>query len=398
MGHTGHLIHGVLIVLTFVGIIGWWMWRSLRRSEEPVGLIAKWVITAVLVPAIFLAGGSGVYAPLFGAVIGVMLAVVWARSIAGLVARPFENLFTGGDIPPDPQPFYSIAEAKRKKGLYHESVFEIHRQLKEFPNDVTGQVLLAEIQAENLNDLPGAQVTIERLCAQPGHAPGNIAIALNRLADWHLKFGQDVASARHALERIIELLPGSEPAQMAAHRIAHLGTTESLLASRDRQVIQVRPGAQNLGLLKDSPALQNPTEDPAVQAAEYVKHLEQHPLDSDIREKLALIYAEHYQRLDLATEQLEQLIQQPNQPTQHQARWLNLLASLHIKYGSDYELARGALERIIDFHPGTAIASMAAQRLAHLKLDLKGKEKSQVVKLGTYEKNIGLKKPPQGHQ
>src|SRR5712691_9827688 len=113
MRHTGHLLHGAVILLIFFGIVGWWMWRSLRRSEEPVGLIAKWVITAVLVPAIFLAGGAGVYAPILGAVIGLMLAIIWARSIAGLFARPFENLFTGGDIPPDPQPFYSIAEAKR---------------------------------------------------------------------------------------------------------------------------------------------------------------------------------------------------------------------------------------------------------------------------------------------
>ena len=393
MGRTADIIRGTLILLIFLGLLGWWMYRCLRRSEEPVGLIGKWVITALMLPALFLAGGAGLLAPPFAAVIGLILAIVWGRSVTGLIARPFVNLFTGGDTAPVPQPFYSIAEAKRKKGQFHEAVFAIHEQLKKFPKDVTGQVLLAEIQAENLNDLPGAQLTIERFCQQPGHAPANIAIALHQLADWQLKFGQDVPSARQSLEKIIQLLPDSEQAQMAAHRIAHLGTTESLLESHDRQAIRMKPGVDNIGLLKESASLQKPAEDPVAKAAEYVKHLENHPLDSEAREKLAIIYAEHYHRLDLATDQLEQLIQQPNQPMKQQARWLNLLARLHIEHGNDYELAKGALQRIIEFHAGTALAAMAEQRLSHLKLDLKGKEEGHVVKLGSYEQNIGLRKP-----
>ena len=392
MTRIGLIIQSVLAALIFVGLLGWWMYRSLRRSEEPVRLIVKWIITALMAPAIFLAGGAGPYGIIFALVIAAVLVITWGRSICAVAARPFENLFTGGDVPPDPQPFYSIAQAKRKKGQFQEAAFEIHRQLERFPNDVTGQLLLAEIQAENLNDLAGAQLTIERLCSQPGHAPAHFVTAFNSLADWHLKFGQDVASARQALEKIIELLPGSEAAQIAAHRIAHLGTTESLLASHDPQTIRVRPGVANVGLLKESASLQKPAEDPVAQAAAYVKHLEEHPLDSEVREKLALIYAQHYQRLDLATEQLEQLIQQPNQPGKLQARWLNLLAGLHIDYGHDFELAKGALQRIIDFHAGTALAAMAQQRLDHLKLDLKGKDQSHIVKLGSYEQNIGLKK------
>jgi tetratricopeptide (TPR) repeat protein len=394
MGSTGHIIHGVLSVLIVLGVLGWWMYRSLRRSEEPVGLIAKWLITALVIPAIFLAGGTGVFMPIFGAIIGIVVAGIWARSIAGAIARPFVNLFTGGETPPDPQPYYSIAEAKRKKGEYHEAVSAIQQQLQKFPNDITGQVMLAEIQAENLNDLPGAQLTIERLCQQPGHAPGSLAVALHRLADWHLKFGQDVPAARHTLEKIVELFPDTEQAQMAAQRIAHLGSTESLLAPHDRQAIRLRPGVDNVGLLKDSSSLQKAPEDLAAKAAEYVKHLEAHPLDSEAREKLAIIYAEHYQRLDLATDQLEQLIQQPTQPAKQKAHWLNLLASLHIHHGHDYEMARGALQRIIDTHAGTALASQAEQRLAHLRLDLKGKEDSHSVKLGAYDQNIGLKSPP----
>jgi len=382
-----------------IGVFVWWLVRRKQWRDEPANLGFRAALSLVSATLLLAMGrwvgfgyGGAFIVPFSCVAFVVVMSIVWAPLIGEWVARPFTSLFDGGGQKVEPQPLYSIAEAKRKKGRYHEAVFAIHEQLRKFPNDLTGQVLLAEIQAQNLNDLPGAQLTIQRLCEQKGHAAANIAIALNQLADWHLKVAQDIDSARQALEKIAELLPGSEQAQIAAHRIAHLGTTENLLSSHQREVFRLRPGVNNVGLLKDSSSLQKPPEDPAAKAAEYVQHLEVHPLDSEVREKLALIYAEHYQRLDLATEQLEQLIQQPNHPGKQQAHWLNLLAGLHIQYGQDYELARGALQRIIDFHAGTAIAALAEQRLAHLKLDLKGKEKSHGVKLGTYEQNIGLKK------
>jgi hypothetical protein len=52
------------------------------------------------------------------------------------------------------------------------------------------------------------------------------------------------------------------------------------------------------------------------------------------------------------------------------------------------------LQRIIDFHSGTALAAIAQQRLSHLKLDLKGTRETPVVKLGQYQQNIGLTGPP----
>jgi hypothetical protein len=109
------------------------------------------------------------------------------------------------------------------------------------------------------------------------------------------------------------------------------------------------------------------------------------------REKLATIYAERYERLDLAADQLNQLVESPNHPPKEIARWLNLLADLQIKFGADYEVIRETLQRIIDRFPGLAPAELAQQRIEHLKLELKGKERGHVVKLGTYEQNIGLK-------
>ncbi len=101
---------------------------------------------------------------------------------------------------------------------------EIRKQLERFPADVEGQLLLAQIQAEDLNDLPAAELTIQHFCEQPGHAPQNIAFALYSMADWYLALRRDREAAQRHLEKIIELLPGSEVALGAAQRIAHLGT------------------------------------------------------------------------------------------------------------------------------------------------------------------------------
>ena len=119
--------------------------------------------------------------------------------------------------------------------------------------------------------------------------------------------------------------------------------------------------------------------------------MEEHPLDTEAREKLALIYADHYGRLDLASDQLEQMISQPNQPARLVVHWLNLLADLQIRSGSDYETVKATVQRIIDRDPELAAAGIARNRLALLKLEMKARKKSEDVKMGTYEQNIGLK-------
>jgi tetratricopeptide (TPR) repeat protein len=331
------------------------------------------------------------------AVFGVVLAAIWRRNIADMVAKPIASLYDGGSQEPIPHPAYSVAQANQKQGRYLEAVAGIRKQLDRFPTDVEGQMLLAQIQAENLQDLPAAELTIQRFCDQPGHAPQNVTFALYSLADWHLKVGRDREAARRDLEKIIELLPESEFALGAAHRIAHLGSTEMLLAPDERKKFIVAEGPQSLGLLRGQNHLKPAELDPAQMAAECVKHLEQHPLDTEAREKLAVIYADHYGRLDMATNELEQMIEQPNQPARLIVHWLNLLADLQIRSGASFEAAQQTLQRIVDREPGLAAAEIARHRLALLKLEMKSREKSQVVKLGSYEQNIGLKRGSPRH-
>ncbi len=384
----------------FVGLIGWVMWRCLKRSREPGQLITKWVLTLVVftwmiwkvIPMVARGGYEGAFMGIpLTAASGLILAIIWRHSIAGIIAKPFGALYDGGDAEVDPQAYYSIAEAKRKRGHYQEAVAAVRKQLEKFPTDFTGQMLLAEIQAENLNDLPGAEVTIHRLCQQPGHAPRNVAYAFNTLADWHLKYAVDRDAARADLQRIVERFPDSELALVAEQRIGHLAGTDYMLATHDRPQVHLPEGVKNVGLLSSSQHLTPTGRDPAEVAGEYVRHLEQHPQDTEAREKLAVIYADHFQRLDLAADQLQQLIDQPNQPARQVIHWLNLLADLQIRHGAGYDPARQTLAQIIERYPNQAGADMARNRMDLLKLELKAKSVTSSVKLGDYEQNIGLK-------
>lgn len=394
--------YGLFVLLAGIGLAGWCAWRLLKNSTDPAALLFRWIVTIGIVLGGYffidwIIGPQGgaiekVVGLMASLVLALILAFLWAPPIVDVVSNWIGSLFTGGNTPPDPQPYYSIAETKRKQYKFKEALYEVQRQLEKFPTDVTGQMMLASIQAENLDNLPAAQITIERLCQQPGHTPPQIANAWNALADWHLKL-QDTEAARAALEQIIARFPDTEQAQLAAQRIAHLASKETLLAAHEHKPIHLRHGAEDIGLMKDPLSLLKPEQDPAEVAGQLVKHLEQHPLDNEVREKLALIYAEHYQRLDLATDQFEQLITAPTQPGKEVARWLNTLADLQLKHGADYDTIRQTLQRVVDLFPELAAAQLAQQRIELLRLELKGKEKSQVVKLGSYEKDLGLKGP-----
>jgi tetratricopeptide (TPR) repeat protein len=386
----------VSVVLSVIGLafLVWFFIRTLKRTVNPPMLILKWVFTIPFVIfCIWMARQLGPFGPFVIVFMAVALSPVWTPHIGEWLAKPLADLYDGGGQEVEPKPYYSIARAKRKLYRPLEAVVEIRKQLARFPNDYEGVHLLAAVQAEDMKDLTGAEMTLNHFCDSPAAPPKQVAAALTQLADWHLKLAHDADSARAALEKIIAKFPDSELALAAAQRIAHLGGAENmLLAALNRQPTAMPEGVKSIGL-RDSMRDLIPAEaDPAKLAADYVKHLEQHPLDTEAREKLAIIYAAHYGRLDMATNELAQLINEPNQPPRHVAHWLNLLADLQIRAGADYDTVRPTLEKIIEHFPGMAVADLARSRLAHLKLEIKGKkEETPGMKLGVYEQNIGLK-------
>jgi hypothetical protein len=392
----GRIILTALSLVVIVVFLYVWLGRIRDKQSLMYRLAATGIlfgfffITAI--PSFRAGGVGGVFGLFYAMIFGALMAIVWVPPVVGFFGDMVGSIYTGGNDAPDPKPLLSIFHAKRAKGQYFEALAEIRRQLDKFPEDYECMLLLAELQAENLDDLPGADVTIHRLCRQPGLAPANIASALSRLADWHLSLTKDREAAQRVLEEIITLLPDTEMSLKAAQRIAHLAGTEALLAPAQRQTISVKKGEQRLGLVRDQGRLKLKETDQGQVAADYVKHLEQHPFDTEVREKLAVVYAGHFHRLDLALDQLEQLVQQPNHPPKQVVHWLNLMADLQVREGAPLEGVRDTLQRIVDIYPDLALAENARRRLDIVGLELKAKGKSRAVPLGQYEQNIGLKR------
>jgi tetratricopeptide (TPR) repeat protein len=292
-----------------------------------------------------------------------------------------------------PKPYYSSALAQRQRGQYAEALAVIREELARFPGDYTGVALLARIQAEDQKDLAAAERTLNEFCAGPETPPNQFAAAQTQLADWQLQLAQDIPAARRALEKIGARYPASELALRAAQRLAHLeGAAIFMQAKRDRPTIAVPAGVPNLGLLESPVLLQPLAPDPVTLINGYVKHLAAHPDDTEVRELLAVAYADHCQRLDLATAELFHLISIPHQPDKRVAHWLTLLANLQIQHHADYDTVRLTLEKIVTAFPGQPAAHAAQARLNHLHQVLKGAEApGPAKKLGVYEQNLGLK-------
>lgn len=401
MGRTVHTIANIVFALISLGAFGWLFWYAWQKSTDRSVLVLKWVLTAPITYVIVRTvvpsasgdlGLNSIFSIVVMLLCGIFLALIWVGSVTDFFAKPLAALFDGGDVPPEPKPQYSIAISKRKRNKPLEAVLAIREQLAKFPNDYEGVSLLAHIQAEDLKDLPSAEMTFNHFCEWDKAPPKQAAAALTQLADWHLKFFQDAFSARTALQRIVEKYPDSDLALVAKQRIAHLGGTEkNLLAASERGPMAVPEGVKNVGLLESSAHLV-PAETPPDQVAGiYVKHLQEHPDDTEAREKLAVLYATHYQRLDMAATELEQMINEPNHPYKRTAHWLNLLADLQVRGGADYETVRATLEKIVERFPDYGVAEVARSRLAHLKLEFKALEKTPNKTMGEYEQNVGLK-------
>ena len=397
---------GLAVFVTAVGL--WATYAFLRRSEDPKRSLAKLLLTVVVVGGtlgliIFVSTSrqadeyfgplaKAFILPIAIAVGCVILGVLWTSEISGTLLGPLLNSFTGGGEALEPRPYYSAVRAKRHRGQFVEAVAEVRRQLAQFPQDYEGVLLLAGLLAENLQDLPGAEIALRNFCEQPSAPPRQVFAALTQLADWQLKLAADADAARATFQQIIDRFPDTEMALQARQRLAHVtATAQSILAQHDGQAVPLPEGVQNLGL-REPAAFAQPREiEPGQLAAAYVKQLEQHPHDTEAREKLAAIYATHFRRLDLAAMELEQLIGEPKHSARQVAQWLNQLASYQVELGADVATVCATLERIVEKFPGSPAAEVAQRRLARVNAEIRGRTATPSVTLGEYEQRAGLK-------
>jgi len=260
-------------------------------------------------------------------------------------------------------PMYARAIARMKFGKYSEAEWEIIRELEKSEDDFDGWMMLAGLYANNFHDPLEAEQTILGICDHPKTTSSQLSVALHQLAHWQLQWG-DPTAARRSLQMICSRLPGSHLAHMAQLRINQLPAS----AAEQRQ--QQRAAAIPLPALSETidqalPAPESRVErhKAAEEANACVEILKAAPDNVSARERLARLLAEHLDKPERGIEQVNLLLDMPDQPDTRRAEWLGLLAAWHIRHLHDTDTGRKLLERLMREFPQSAQAFAARRRI-----------------------------------
>ena len=332
--------------------LGWVLVEAGNGSEGEThrqfkGLCLSCLI-AMVVPALLIALFGGW--PLLG-----LAAIAVFAPMAGYGAQALQLKKT--------PPMYARAIARMKFGKYTEAEWEIIRELEKCEDDFEGWMMLAGLYANNFNDLPEAEQTVLEICEQPRTTPSQLSVALHRLADWHLRQG-DPAAARRALEMICHRLPGSHLAHMAQLRINQLPVSVAELRRQQGPASIPLPAlGDTLDEAPDAPESETARQQAAAEANDCVEILKGDPNSVPARERLARLFAERLGQPDLGIEQVNLLLDLPDQPEARRAEWLGLIAAWHLRYRHDPAAGRNVLERLVREYPQTPQALSARRRL-----------------------------------
>lgn len=263
-------------------------------------------------------------------------------------------------------PSYSIAVARMKFGRFADAEKHVLAELEKCETDYDGWMMLAELYALHFHELHEAEAAIHNLAAEPTITDFQVTMAFHRLADWHLKPGNDPVAARRTLEEICIRMPGSHFATMARHRISQIPETrEELFEQRKTKTLRMPALNEDFG----DEGLAMPRK-PGVSRAEVLaqidklaQRLTRNPNDVPGREDLALALAEGAGKVEMGIEQLNLLLEMPDQPEQKCAQWLAQIAVWQYKLSKDPGAARAVLERLIREFPQTPQAFSAQRRL-----------------------------------
>jgi tetratricopeptide (TPR) repeat protein len=391
----------LFIGLAALSLVTWVAWklsqgRNLISKEDFDRLF---LTTGILISVALLSGAARWLDAKTPAAISLLVTLVamgallylWLPRIGRAVLSPLTSAYDGGDEEVELKPFYHRANALRKQGKYLDALSEIRSQLEEFPDDTEGMMLEAEVQSDDLKDIPAALGTLTAILATPERQARDQILALSRMADLQLRL-DDIGASRSFLQRIVDGWPGTDAARLAQQRILHLPGSEWLATQKESPKIQMGNYEKNLGLKPEGETYREPAlASPAQQASMLVNRVTKTPEDWEAREKLAALYARHFKRHDLAKDQMEVLITAPNQPIKAVVHYLNFLADLQLDAPDGATLARETLQRIVTLYPNTPWAELAQSRASRLNLENKSKEPVKTLKIGVYEQNIGLK-------
>ena len=381
--------------------------KQLRNQQnDPVKVIGLWVLSFVVFLGIAYSavaaqeGLALLFVLLVAVPIAILLGLAWTPTIANTLVSPLTTALSGDDTAAYEGPAYGQALAKRKRGQYEDAVEAAEVQLEQYPGDFDGLMLKASIQAENLNDLPAAAVTIQETLEDPDKVRFNLPVALNKMADWQLTIAGDAAAAKRTLEKIREALPGSQAAQLVSQRLASLDASgESEAAAEDlnesyRHLVEESAAKDDFtGPLEIPRAVEvDPLQADEAKLQTCLRRIALHPDSINNREELASLYLGHMKQPALAIQQYEHLLTLPGTTIHQKTAWLNKVADIQIKSGETYESIRAILQQIISLNPKAAPAALAEQRIAYLRVEMRGvNKKTKKLQLGSYDEDVGLK-------
>lgn len=391
----------ILIALAILGLAAFFAHRIAKAggTDGVMSLPSKVLLTAVLLGAIGYtfwrsqgSKGGQVIALFMVLLVAIPLVVMWLPQLVDAVLSPLFGSMTGGNEQVEAKPMYFRAQGLRKRGDFAGAIQQAELELARFPGDLEGVLLIADLTATDLKDPLTALERLEEAAAEPGRSASDRSLILSRIADVQLNSLGKPAVARETLQRILDEFPDTEAANLARQRIAHLPGVQQLADKAERPKLVMKPHDERVGLASDLGTGQLEEDAAMRETQKLTAHLDQFPDDWESREQLARLYMDPLGRLDLATEQLEQLIGQSGTASRHVIRWLNELTDLQLKSADGTGAAKLTLERIVNGFPGTPAAEQAQVRIQHLGLDRRAKEAPKTLKLGNYEKNIGLKR------
>lgn len=394
----------VVAVAWIVVAMAWSRWKTGASSAESLPDSLRILLTvAILVtmgavahamravngPAAF--GFGMVFA--LGLFMGGFLALfsLWHQTLFAMVASPITDAFDGGSRTEEARPFYYRALASKGRGEYLAAIEEVEAQLERFPTDAEGWMLKAGLEADGLGQPMLALATLDEFLrvARPEDRPA----ALFRQAELELDRMRRPEAARTRLERIVEEFDGTEAAVLARQKIARLpsGGWARGHALGDREALEVTEHDARVGLSADLGAGLVPR-GPAPEDVrdQLLLQLEQHPGDTVAREELARWMADELSDPAGAQAQLEQLVGTPGAPDRDVARWLNIMADLHLRSATGLADARLVLERLVERMPGSPAADAAARRMALLRVEAGSRQETPRIRIRQKTGNMGL--------
>ena len=349
----------MVVVASFWAAVtfAWFAFAMLKAARNREDLI----ITGMFWSPLFLVVASGMFLVFHWT--GMALAA--ALGFGALTHYTIENIIHGAM-----EPRYGSAIGKLKMGKYAEAEQAIIGELEKCDTHFEGWMMLAELYAIHFHDLPEAERTVRELCMQPETGLSEFSIAMHRLADWHMKLNHDADRAQQAMEEVCARMPGTHLALMAKHRIKQLKGGNPELDEHHRPRVVPMPKVMARWDQTDEQRQAHRNRESAQAAADAcVEKLNANPQDHGQREKLARIFAEELQQVDLALEQLELLVEMPEQPEGKTPHWLALMAHWLIEFRNDREQGIKLLRRVIEEFPRSPEAFEAQRRVSLMEME-----------------------------